>query len=127
MREETANWWKQAKKDLESAEKNFKIGEYHLVVFLCQQAVEKGLKAYFIKTKQTSPGTTHSLIYLATETKVPTKFHKFLRSLMPQFVNTRYPDAAYGVPSELYDKEIASDFLKKTTEVIKWLKTQIKE
>jgi HEPN domain-containing protein len=127
MRQEVEIWWKQSEKDLDSAEKNFKIEEYHLVVFLCQQAIEKGLKAYYIKKKQTSPGTVHSLIYLATETKVPAKFYKFFRSLMPQFVNTRYPDAAYGVPSELYDKEIALEFLEKTTEVMQWLKKEIEQ
>lgn len=120
-------WWKQAEDDLENAQKNLSTGGYYLVVFLCQQAVEKGLKACFIKLKNTSPGATHSLVYLATETNTPQKFFKFLRRLMPQFVTTRYPDAAYGVPSELYDKSIASEYLQDTEEVMRWLRSKIKE
>ncbi len=127
MRRETEMWWRQAEDDLKNAHKNLDMGGYYLVVFLCQQAVEKGLKAYFFKIRNTGPGTTHSLVYLATETNLPQKFFKFLRKLMPQFVTTRYPDAAYGVPSELYDKSIASEYLQETDEVMQWLRSKIKE
>ena len=41
MREEINNWLKQARKDLEVAEKNFQIKEYYASAFWCQQAVEK--------------------------------------------------------------------------------------
>ena len=126
MRKEVEMWWKQAEKDFENAQKNFDIGGYYLTVFLCQQAVEKGLKAYFFLAKNTNPGMTHSLIYLAAETGVPEHFFKFLRKLMPQFVTTRYPDAAYGVPSDLYDRATASDYLKETEEVISWLRSKIR-
>ncbi len=125
MREEVNNWWLQAEDDFDSAEKNHSIKKYHLVVFLCQQAVEKGLKAVFIHKKEQGPGLTHSLIYLASEVKLPPEFFKFLRELTPQFVTTRYPDAAYGLPKDLYDKEMAKEYLKKTKEVLKWLKSQI--
>lgn len=125
MREEVRIWWKQAEADFESAKANFSIKKYYIVVFLCQQCIEKGLKACFIKLKKTNPGTTHSLIYLATEVSLPKNFFKFLRRTTPQFVNTRYPDAAYGIPSELYDEEIAEEYLKETGEVMKWLKLKI--
>ena len=125
MRKEVEVWWKQAERDVRSAEKNITIEEYALVVFLCQQAVEKGLKAYFLQVKKQSPGLTHSLIYLASEADVPEKFFKFLRRLTPEFVTTRYPDAAYGSPNDLYDKEIAEDHLQQTKEVIAWLKSKI--
>ncbi|NYB52254.1 MAG: HEPN domain-containing protein [Methanobacteriaceae archaeon] len=52
--------------------------------------MEKGLKALFILKNRTSSGKTHSLIYLATETDTPLKFHSFLRRLAPEFVTTRY-------------------------------------
>jgi len=125
VREETRIWWKQAEEDFDSAKANFQIKKFYLSVFLCQQAIEKGLKAYYFEVKKTSPGTTHSLIYLATETKIPREFFKFLRKITPEFVNTRYPDAAYGTPSELYDEEIASEYLKETEEVMRWLKSKL--
>ena len=125
MRKESENWWNQSLYDFESAKDVFKLKRYSLSVFLCQQSVEKGLKAYFIELKKESPGTTHSLIFLAKSVKLPEKYFKFLRRLMPQFVNTRYPDAAYGLPSELYDNEIALEYLKDSEEVLKWLKKKI--
>jgi HEPN domain-containing protein len=127
MREEVRIWWMQAEDDFDSAEKNLGIKKYHLAVFLCQQAVEKGLKAAYIKLKNASSGTTHSLVFLASEIKLPQKYFKFLRELTPQFVNTRYPDAAYGLPSSMYDREIAEECIKNTKGVLGWLKSQIKK
>lgn len=127
VRKEVENWWKQAEEDFSSAKFNFDGKKYYLAVFLCQQAVEKGLKAYFLKVKRTSAGLTHSLVYLATEIKMPKKFFSFLRRLTPQFVDTRYPDASYGVPSEFYDDEFALEFIEGTEEVMEWLRLQIKK
>lgn len=127
MRPETRLWLEQALKDEDSAKKNFKMEEYHLVLFLCQQAVEKGLKAVFIEKKNQTSGNTHSLIYLAAEVGLPQKLFSFLRGLTPAFVNTRYPDAAYGLPYTLYDKPMAEDALRNTREVLKWIESQIKK
>lgn len=126
MRKEAENWWKQAKRDLVTAENSKNSGDYYASTFFCQQSVEKGLKALYIVKNRVNPGTTHSLIYLASETSVPSRFYKFLRRLTPEFVTTRYPDAAYGTPYELYDEEIASDILDKSKGVIKWIESQIK-
>ncbi len=71
MRKEVEIWLKQALKDFESAKKNLKIREYYLVAFLCQQAVEKGLKALFIHLHKKLPEKTHSLIYLGRKVKIP--------------------------------------------------------
>jgi HEPN domain-containing protein len=43
MRPEVKNWWKQANKDLEVAEKLFEARKYEYCSFWCQQAVEKAL------------------------------------------------------------------------------------
>ena len=48
MRKEVEEWWKQALKDLDSTEKNLNIEEFYLTAFLCQQSVEKALKALYI-------------------------------------------------------------------------------
>jgi HEPN domain-containing protein len=49
----------------------------------------------------------------------------FMRKLAPQYVTTRYPDAAYGTPDEIYDKEIADEYIAKTEEVMIWLKQKL--
>ncbi len=71
MRKEVGEWWKQALKDFESAEKNLGICEYHITTFLCQQSVEKSLKALYIHKLKDSPGKTHSILYLGREIGIP--------------------------------------------------------
>jgi len=52
MRKETSNWWTQAKRDLISAKNALKSKDYYMVAFLCQQTVEKSLKALILYTKR---------------------------------------------------------------------------
>jgi len=127
MREEVINLIEQAKKDLEVAEKNFNLEEYYISAFLCQQAVEKFLKAFFIVKKGKSSGPTHSLIYLAKETGVPKDFYNFLGSLTPEFITTRYPDVAGDAPYKLYHKDKVSIYIAKAKELIEWLEEQMKK
>lgn len=125
MRKMTENWWKQAKRDIESAENSLRSKDYYVVVFLCQQAVEKSLKALLLHTKRKF-FRSHSLIYLGKSVSIPSTFYSFLRELTPQYVITRYPNATEEIPSELYDEEIASDILKKSKEVLAWIEKQLK-
>lgn len=127
MRREIELWWKQSEADFDTANKNFQVGCYYSSVFFCQQSLEKGLKALFILKKGESSGTTHSLIFLSTETKVPSKFLSFLRSITSEYINTRYPDIGDSAPYERYDKQIAEETINKTEEVIEWIRNQIEK
>jgi HEPN domain-containing protein len=71
MRREAELWWRQAVEDLKSAEGNLRIERYYVVAFLCQQAVEKALKA--LEKRRESPGSTHSLVFLGKKLKLPAK------------------------------------------------------
>lgn len=125
MRKEVDQWWKQAKRDLQTAQNCRNSKDYYACAFFCQQSVEKALKALYIEKKRAAPSATYSLIYYATEVNAPSQFFTFLRRLTPEFVTTRYPDAAYGVPYELYDEAIAGDIIEKSREVIEWIASQI--
>ncbi|NIR47010.1 HEPN domain-containing protein [candidate division KSB1 bacterium] len=126
MREETKNWWAQAQKDLESARKSLNADLYYVSAFLCQQAVEKGLKALYIQQKKQMPDKTHNLLRLAESVGFPKNKLGLLRSLNPDFVTTRYPDAANGIPAEIFDKDIAQDHLEKAEEVMNWIRKTLK-
>lgn len=127
MRKEVEHWWLQALKDLDSAHKNFNIQEYHLTAFLCQQSVEKALKAVYMHKLKESPATTHSLIFLGQKTGIPGEYYNGLRRLSPDFVITRYPDAAQALPHELYDEKIAAERIQIAEKVIEWATLQLKE
>ena len=125
MREEINNWWKQANADIKSAENSLNAGDYYLSVFMCQQAVEKGLKSLcLLKLKRSIPG--HSLIYLGKLLKVPSMVWKDIQSLNPEYITTRYPDVANSAPVDIYNEEIAKSHLQEAKRVFIWLKQQIK-
>ncbi|PIU21076.1 MAG: hypothetical protein COT15_04245 [Candidatus Diapherotrites archaeon CG08_land_8_20_14_0_20_34_12] len=46
--------------------------------------------------------------------------------LAPQYVLTRYPDASKEPHFELYDERRADYVMKKSEEVIAWIKKQLK-
>jgi|WetSurMetagenome_2_1015567.scaffolds.fasta_scaffold513677_1 HEPN domain-containing protein len=127
MRSEASNWWKQALKDLETASKNLEIEEYYVTAFFSQQATEKALKALYLDKLRESSGPTHSLIFLGKNVGIPEEFYSSLRKLSPDFIITRYPDAANGVPYDLYDEEIAEERLKLSQKVLKWVKKELEK
>lgn len=125
LRPETDAWWRQAQRDLETARHLVETGDYYAAVFFCQQAAEKGLKALRVERDRRLPEPTHTLLTLARGLDVPKEHLSFLRELTPEFVTTRYPDAANGVPYELYDDTIATRFLRQTEEFFRWLEHQM--
>jgi len=126
MRKEIKNWSDQANDDFDSAKFNFNGKKFYVAAFLCQQAVEKALKALFLYEKKGEVPQSHSLIYLATNTSVPKSFYSFLKELTPKFIDTRYPDASVDLPSRIYDEENTKRILDKTKDMLAWIKNQLK-
>ena len=105
---------------------NFKIERYSVSAFFCQQAVEKMLKAGFMKKKNTIiPPATHSLIFLAKELGISGRFADILRKLSPHYTLSRYPGITEELPSELYTQNSAKEIIKQSEQVIKWLRKQM--
>ena len=125
MRVEIENWWKQAKRDLLSAENSLKSKDYYLCAFMCQQSVEKGLKALLMLKTRERVFHTHSLIELSKKSHAPELIMVHLRRLTPEYTISRYPDVTETLPYENYDEDIAHDRLKRAKEVFRWLDTQM--
>lgn len=117
----------QGERDLENAKKILvEVGAYEIVCFLCQQACEKMLKALYMKTyKRYIP--THSLIELAKALHVPSEIYNKLAILTPDYIVTRYPDAATTAPYEIFTLHIASYKIKLAEEIIYWIKEKVKD
>jgi len=126
MREEIQNWFKQAEADLRSSRNSREAGDYYMSVFASQQTAEKALKALCLFKLKTYP-KGHSIIYLAQEVGVPDDMTSGIRDLNPEYMSTRYPDIAVGVPAELYDDKIAARHFKTAQEVLGWVREQIQE
>ena len=74
---------KQAKADLDAAEKNIKIKIYYSSVQCTCQVAEKALKALFIKKFNKMSEKTHDFIKLGNKVKIPEKYFEALYELNP--------------------------------------------
>lgn len=88
-------WLEKSEENLKWAEDNLKAGNFPLVCYLSQQAVELLLKGY-IYSQNKIPPKTHHLIRLA---KVSEKLGLKVKSLLPKlatlseyYLESRYPD-----------------------------------
>jgi len=127
MRIEAERSIKQARRDLLNARKNVEIEAYEVAAFLAEQAVEKFLKAAWIVLRTELPPHTHYLLDLGQGLKMPDSLQRQLAFLNPDYTISRYPDAANGIPYELYDRETALSKIGAAEEVIEWLQKQITE
>jgi len=126
MRIEIQNWWKQAQADLTSSQNCMNSGDFYLSVFSSQQATEKALKALSLLLFKEIP-QGHSIIYLAQKVKLPSGLFSGVRDLNPEYLTTRYPDIAAGVPAELYDEKIARKHHQTAEKVLQWVEKQIQK
>jgi HEPN domain-containing protein len=117
------NWIKSSNYDIKTADHMFKTGRYVYVLFMCHLAVEKLLKALYEVTLKKIPPKTHNLIYLsnAAGIKVPEEHLKTVESLNDLSVVTRYPEDIEALIKS-FKKDRVADYLKRTKELLKWLK-----
>jgi len=120
MREEVRRWFDKAKDDLRKAKDNFNIRNYDLVCFLCQQAVEKALKAILIK-KTGRSSRIHDLVRLGKIVDIHQNFREGIKELSLAYIYTRYPD----VKQEPNLKGKAIKFLELSKNILKWVEKNL--
>lgn len=125
MREEAENWFMQAKHDLSAAKYNYEGNILDVSSFLCQQSIEKALKALIIEKNRVEPGVTHSLIKLGKEVEIPSKYYRALKEISQEYFISRYPDAIGYANYDTYDKEDVKEIITKSEEIIKWCESQM--
>lgn len=92
---------------------------YYISAFLCQQSVEKGLKALYIK-KYNKLWKIHDLIELAKKVDANSEIFDVCAKLNSAYIETRYPD----VPISYTKKEIM-ELLDNIEKVLKWIKENL--
>lgn len=118
-------WIEKAEDDLSFAKDAFKDTEYYdHICCLCQQAVEKYLKAFLIKSKGgiKKKEKIHDLPKLANLCKKYklnlTQYYTQLRTLSETYIPTRYPDASFARFTKKDARE-SLDFAEQIIEKIK--------
>lgn len=108
--------------DFQTAQAMFRSRRYLYVLFCCQQALEKRLKALVTKVTKSFPPKTHDLLRLTGLAKVDLKESQelFLRRLNNYYIETRYPEEIQSL-ARAVDRRVAHEYLNTSKEFAKWL------
>ncbi len=119
-------WAERAIYDLDTARAMLESKRYLYVLFCCQQAVEKMLKAIIVKRSQELPPRLHQLVRLAERAQVPLNEEQadFLRELSTHYIQSRYPEEIEDISSQLSVQQ-ARQVVKQTEEMVRWLNSML--
>lgn len=123
MKVEIKNWWLQAQDDLEKARLLLDGGKYDGAAFFSQQAVEKGLKALYLK-KYNYLLRIHDLVKLAREVGAPNKVITKCSIITPVYFEVRYPEGDEP-PFDKVDLPKAQELIVLSEEVLKWIEKEL--
>lgn len=127
MDEATEHWVKLAERDLASARTLVGAGDTANGLMLCQQALEKGLKAVLQSGTPEPPPRIHNLPRLAEMAGLlagmPEDLLETLVEVDPYIIEGRYPvfPALEGP-----DPERAADLVARTEVALRWLSARLK-
>ncbi len=126
--ERVAYWADISDYDLETAEAMLAAKRLLYVGFMCHQAVEKLLKAYYVSTVRDDPPYTHNLSYLAKRSGLYELLSEeqkdFLDLLEPLNIEARYPTHKDRLLRSL-SPERCEAMVGKTRELLQWIKGQL--
>ena len=116
-------WAERAQYDLDTADAMFKAGRYLYVLFCCQQAVEKMLKAIIVQRAEELPPRIHRLVRLTELAGVAVEERQmdFLRELSDYYIPTRYPQDVANL-ARAVKPEKAQWVLSQSREFVQWLR-----
>ena len=122
------HWVERSKYDLDTAKVMLDTGRYLYVAYMCQQTIEKMLKAIIAQQgKENFP--IHNLNRLAEIASISDKLtseqFNFLAELTPYHIEARYGDYKESLSEIINDKE-AEQIYRKTKGIYKWLYQKIK-
>lgn len=124
--EEQVEWWtKQAAHDLESARSSRQSGFHDTCALLCQQSAEKYLKALYMKRHAATPPKIHECDRLATSLSAPSKVLDAAGVVENDYLESRYPDVAGGVPHEQFTDADSQERVQAAEEVQQWVLQQL--
>jgi HEPN domain-containing protein len=115
-------WIKQSQYDYESAESMFETGRFLYCVFMCHLSLEKALKGFFTRLKNSPPPHSHNLAFLVEQADLllPDPLSRIVQKLNLVSVPTRYPDDLSRILKE-FKKNVVRKILLETREVLNWL------
>ena len=118
-----SDWFKQALKDLEHAEKSFKLGDYEWTCFAAHQAAVKAVKALYQKLGFEVWGYSISRLLesLPEGFKPPKEFIDMAKELDRHYIASRYPNTyPEGAPMDYYTEGEARRVIEYAYKIIEF-------
>ena len=123
-------WLDQVHEDISAAECLLQGGHGLYVAFLCHQALEKVLKAYYLATHDDDPPYIHShgrlLDICGLTDELPPENLRFIDFMVPMYIKARHPQQKL-VAARLLDKETCLYIIDKTKELTQWIEEHLPE
>lgn len=121
-------WIEMSEYDLDTAQAMLDTRRYLYVGFMCHQAIEKVLKAYWSKVLKEPPLKIHTLSRLASKTGIDNEMSEdqldFIDTLEPLNIEARYPSY-----KERLLKSLTPDYcitlINSTKELHSWIKSKL--
>jgi HEPN domain-containing protein len=122
MTETEQSWVDQARYDLETARAMLVSGRFLYVVFCCQQAVEKALKAVIVRKTGELPPRVHNLLRLAETARLEADHEqlRFLGELSAYYIQSRYPEEIKAAGATI-TQGLATEVLGQTEQTVQWV------
>lgn len=121
-------WVEMSDYDLETAKAMLFSKRYLYVGFMCHQAIEKILKAYWSMKREDPPMKIHSLMRLAEMSGIDEFMSEeqknFVDTIEPLNIETRYPSHKERLLKSL-TPERCRQIIKTTNELQLWIKSKL--
>ena len=123
-------WLELAHYDIDSAQVMYNGGKYLYVGFMCHQAIEKALKAYYTSYHKDTPPYIHNLIRLSELSDLLSIYDEKQRetvlSLNPLNIEARYPLRKKELES-LLTKVFCKQLIEDTEGLLLWIENKLSE
>ena len=122
--EKVAYWLDLADYDIETAETLFNGGRWLYVAFMCHQAIEKTLKAYWCGVQECDPPFTHNHMRLAEGCGLYESMNDeqrdFLDSITNYNIEARYPEDKEAL-SRMLTQDVSRKIIDETKHLQQWI------
>ncbi len=113
-------WAERAQYDLDTADAMYEAERHVYVLFCCQQAIEKAIKAVIVKKTGEMPPRIHNLLRLAEVAGIESDQEQthLLTRLSGYYIQSRYPEEIRAAGATI-TRELAREVLSKTEQTVK--------
>ncbi|OHB64580.1 MAG: hypothetical protein A2Y77_12840 [Planctomycetes bacterium RBG_13_62_9] len=122
------NWLSLAEYDLTTAQAMLQTKRLLYVGFMCQQAIEKILKACYVKHRGTTPPYTHNLLRLIADMPwkddIDSRMLGVIETLNSHYIESRYTEDIGELAATLTEAR-ANEILRLTRELLGWIRLKL--